>query len=205
MVIEAEPDFVLGSSGPKLQDPYRRHGDDEPAHHPADDLRRVTMRVPGVRGGRCMTPGVGHVDDEADHDRNDDEELAEEQLEREQRDAAVDVEDRREQHQLEHRRQDRQLELHVRRDAPVDVPAEVDRPHEGREVVIGEDDLRRLLVTSEPLPIATPTSACLSAAASFTASPVMATTSPASCMSRARRSLSSGATRPKRAARGAAP
>ena len=34
------------------------------------------------------------------------------------------------------------------------------------------------LVTSEPLPIATPTSACLSAAASLTASPVIATTSP---------------------------
>ena len=51
-------------------------------------------------------------------------------------------------------------------------------------------------VTSEPLPMATPMSACLSAAASFTASPVMATTSPASCMSRASRTLSSGATRP---------
>ena len=56
--------------------------------------------------------------------------------------------------------------------------------------------LAACLVTSEPLPIATPTSACLSAAASLTASPVIATTSPASCISRARRSLSSGATRP---------
>ena len=44
--------------------------------------------------------------------------------------------------------------------------------------------------------MATPMSACLSAAASFTASPVIATTSPASCMRRARRTLSSGATRP---------
>ena len=44
--------------------------------------------------------------------------------------------------------------------------------------------------------MATPMSACLSAAASLTASPVMATTSPDSCMSRASRSLSSGATRP---------
>ena len=38
------------------------------------------------------------------------------------------------------------------------------------------------LETSEPLPMATPMSACLSAAASLTASPVMATTSPASCI-----------------------
>ena len=53
------------------------------------------------------------------------------------------------------------------------------------------------LDTSEPLPMATPTSACFSAAASLTASPVIATTSPDSCMSRASRSLSSGATRPK--------
>ena len=52
------------------------------------------------------------------------------------------------------------------------------------------------LDTSEPLPMATPMSACLRAAASLTASPVIATTSPDSCMSRASRSLSSGATRP---------
>ena len=53
------------------------------------------------------------------------------------------------------------------------------------------------LVTSLPEPIATPMSACLSAAASLTASPVMATMRPCSCISRARRSLSSGVTRPK--------
>ena len=52
------------------------------------------------------------------------------------------------------------------------------------------------LVTSLPLPIATPMSACLSAAASLTASPVIATISPWCCMTRARRSLSSGETRP---------
>ena len=39
-------------------------------------------------------------------------------------------------------------------------------------------------------------SACLSAAASLTASPVIATISPCSCISRARRSLSCGVTRP---------
>ena len=44
--------------------------------------------------------------------------------------------------------------------------------------------------------MATPMSACFSAAASLTASPVIATTSPDCCMSLARRSLSSGATRP---------
>ena len=78
-------------------------------------------------------------------DGDDDEELAEQQLHREQRDAAVDVEDRGEQHQLQHRRQDRQLQLHVRRDAPVDVAAEVDGAHERGEVVVGEHDLAGLL------------------------------------------------------------
>ena len=53
------------------------------------------------------------------------------------------------------------------------------------------------LVTSLPLPIATPMSACLSAAASLTASPVIATISPCSCISRARRSLSSGRDAPE--------
>ena len=52
------------------------------------------------------------------------------------------------------------------------------------------------LETSLPLPMATPMSACFSAAASLTASPVMATMRPSCCMSRARRSLSSGDTRP---------
>src|SRR6266516_175895 len=56
--------------------------------------------------------------------------------------------------------------------------------------------LAACLDTSEPLPMATPTSACLRAAASLTASPVIATTWPSCCMSLARRSLSSGATRP---------
>ena len=62
--------------------------------------------------------------------------------------------------------------------------------------------LAACLVTSEPLPMATPMSACLSAAASLTASPVIATTSPDCCMSLARRSLSSGATRPNTCSRG---
>ena len=52
-------------------------------------------------------------------------------------------------------------------------------------------------MTSLPLPIATPISACFNAAASLTASPVIATISPCSCIERARRSLSSGETRPK--------
>src|SRR5271166_6520236 len=62
--------------------------------------------------------------------------------------------------------------------------------------------LAACLETSEPLPMATPMSACLSAAASLTASPVIATTSPDCCMSLARRSLSSGATRPNTCSRG---
>ena len=52
------------------------------------------------------------------------------------------------------------------------------------------------LETSDPLPIATPMSACLRAAASLTASPVIATMSPRPCMSWTRRSLSWGETRP---------
>ena len=76
---------------------------------------------------------------------DDDEELAEQQLHREQRHTTVDVEDRGEEHQLQHRRQHGQLQLHVRRDAPVDVAAEVDRAHERGEVVVGEHDLAGLL------------------------------------------------------------
>src|ERR1700735_4410282 len=53
--------------------------------------------------------------------------------------------------------------------------------------------LAACLVTSEPLPMATPMSACLSAAASLTASPVIATTSPDCCMGLAGGRLSSGA------------
>ena len=52
------------------------------------------------------------------------------------------------------------------------------------------------LATSVPArPIATPTSAALSAGASFTPSPVMATTSPCSCQASTMRILSSGETR----------
>ena len=65
--------------------------------------------------------------------------------------------------------------------------------------------LAACLDTSEPLPMATPTSACLSAAASLTASPVIATTWPSCCMSLARRSLSSGATRPNTCSWGSRP
>ena len=52
------------------------------------------------------------------------------------------------------------------------------------------------LVTSVPvMPIATPMSACLSAGASLTPSPVIATTSPSRCSASTMRSLSSGDTR----------
>src|SRR6185437_16528003 len=87
----------------------------------------------------------GDVDDEPDHHGDDDEELAEQQLEREQGDTAVDVEDGRVYHQLQHRRQDRQLQPDVGRDPPVDVAAQVDGTDQRREVVVGQHDLRRLL------------------------------------------------------------
>jgi hypothetical protein len=59
--------------------------------------------------------GVGHVDDEPDHDGDHNEEFAEEKLEREERDAFVDVEDRRIEHQLQDGGQDRELRPSLRR------------------------------------------------------------------------------------------
>ena len=53
------------------------------------------------------------------------------------------------------------------------------------------------------MPIATPMSACLSAGASFTPSPVIATTWPQACSACTRRSFCSGATRAKTAVRSA--
>ena len=52
------------------------------------------------------------------------------------------------------------------------------------------------LVTSLPEPMATPMSAFFNAAASLTASPVIATTAPPLCMTSTKRSLSCGVTRP---------
>ena len=52
------------------------------------------------------------------------------------------------------------------------------------------------LLTSVPvIPIATPISACFKAGASFTPSPVMATSSPCCCKALTMRNLCSGATR----------
>ena len=145
MVIETEPTVVVGSSGPHSSTASALDGDEEPADRPPDDLGRVDDAGAGPAGWEVHDAGVGHVGDEADDDGDHDEELAEQQLHREQGDAAVDVEDRGEQHQLQHRRQDRELQLDVGGDAPVDVSAEVDGAHEGGEVVVGEDDLGGLL------------------------------------------------------------
>ena len=145
IVIEIDAWSVLGVSGPHCNAASARPAMMKPLISQRITWGRVTILVPGLRGGRCITLGIGDVGDEPDDDGDDDEELAEQQLHREQRHAAVDVEDRREEHQLQHRRQHRQLQLHVRRDAPVDVAAEVDRAHERGEVVVGEHDLAGLL------------------------------------------------------------
>ena len=104
-----------------------------------DDLGAGLARRP------LHDPGVGDVDDEPDHHGDDHEELAEQQLEREQGDAAVDVEDGGVHHQLQHRGQDGQLQLDVGGDPPVDVAAQVDGLDQGGEVVVGEHDLGGLL------------------------------------------------------------
>ena len=145
MVMEADGCVVLGSSGPQASTARRARGDDEPGDDPADDLRRVDDLRAGLARRPLHDAGVGNVDDEPDHHGDDDEELREQQLEREERDTVVDVQDRREDHQLQHRRQDRQLQLDVGGDASVDVAAQVDGAHEGGEVVVGQHDLRRLL------------------------------------------------------------
>ncbi len=105
----------------------------------------VTILVPGLRGGPLHDAGVGDVDDEPDHHGDDDEELAEQQLQGEQGDAAVDVQDGGVDHQLEDRGQDGQLHLDVGGDPPVDVAAQVDCLDQGGEVVVGQDDLGGLL------------------------------------------------------------
>ena len=80
--------------GTPRQHRQRQAGDDEAADQPsARSAARVTILVPGLRGGRCMTPGSGtSTMNPIDHG-DDDEELGEQQLHREQGDAAVDVED----------------------------------------------------------------------------------------------------------------
>ena len=143
IVIEIDGWSVLGVSGPHCKHREREAGDDEAADQPADTWGRVDDPRAGLAWRPLHHAGIGNVGDEPDHDGDDDEELAEQQLHREQRHAAVDVEDRRQDHELQHRRQHRQLQLHVGRDAPVDVAAEVDGAHERGEVVVGEHDLRR--------------------------------------------------------------
>ena len=145
IVIETDGWSVLGASGPQCNTASARPAMTKPLMQPADHLGPGDD--PGARSAwwPLHHAGIGDVGDEPDDDGDDDEELAEQQLHREQRHTAVDVEDRRQNHELQHRRQHGQLQLHVGRDAPVDVAAEVDRAHERGEVVVGEHDLAGLL------------------------------------------------------------
>ena len=106
---------------------------------------RLTILVPGLRGGRCMTLGSGTSTMNPITTVTTTKNLQNSSCMGNSATPPFDVEDRGQQHQLEHRGQNRQLELHVGGDPAVDVAAEVDRPHKRREVVIGQDDLGRLL------------------------------------------------------------
>ena len=145
IVIETDGSVGARRVGSPVQDREREARDDEAADQPADHLGPGDDPRAGLARWPLHHARIGNVGDEPDDDGDDDEELAEQQLHREQRDAAVDVEDRRQDHELQHRGQHGQLELHVGRDAPVDVAAEVDRAHERGEVVVGEHDLGGLL------------------------------------------------------------
>ncbi len=79
--------------------------------------------------------------------------------------------------------------------------AKIDRPSSIAATIVAKSSSARTMSdasfeTSVPaMPIATPMSAVFSAGASFTPSPVIATTSPAPCRDRTIRSLCSGLTR----------
>ena len=59
--IVMEVDGVLGTrlAGTPRQHGERAERDEESADQPPHDLGLVTIRVPGRRGGRCITPGSG--------------------------------------------------------------------------------------------------------------------------------------------------
>ena len=81
-------------------------------------------------------------------------------------------------------------------DVLIDIPAFLDRRHDRGEIVVAQHEWRASLVTSVPvMPMAMPISAALIAGASFTPSPVIATTWPRRCSALTMRSLCSGETR----------
>ena len=80
--------------GTPLENAERKHGDGEAAEGPPDDLGLGDDPRARLARWTHHDAGIGNVDDEADDDRHDDEELAEQQLHREERNAAVEVEDR---------------------------------------------------------------------------------------------------------------
>jgi hypothetical protein len=120
-------------------------GDHEPGDEPADDLRDADDLGAWFTWRPVHDSRVGDVGDEADHHCDDDEELAEQQLQGEQGDAAVDVQDGGVDHQLQDRGQDGQLHPDVGGYPPVDVAAKLDGADQGGEVVVGQHDLGRLL------------------------------------------------------------
>ena len=69
IVIEIDGSVVLGSSGPHCRTASARPAMMKPLITQRTIWGRVTILVPGLRGGRCMTLGIGDVDDEPDRRR----------------------------------------------------------------------------------------------------------------------------------------
>ena len=89
--------------------------------------------------------GVAGIERDDDDARRGDEHEQVEHHQRRERDALVDVEDRRGDEQHDERQQLRHLVADVRDDLVVDPPADLDRVDERAEVVVGEDHPARLL------------------------------------------------------------
>ena len=145
IVMETEAWSVLGASGPHSSTASASPAMTNPLTSQRTTWGRVTILVPGVRGGRCITLGSGtsamnpmttvtttkNLQNSNCIGNSATPPLMSKIVARTMS-CSTDG-------------QDRQLQLHVRGDASVDVAAEIDGAHERREVVVGEHDLARLL------------------------------------------------------------
>ena len=138
----------------------------------------------GRRGGRRMTSAVRGLDRERQRRERVGHQIQPQQLQRQERQRRPAA--RRQQHQDLGDVAAEQVEDELA-DVVEDDAAFFDGGREGLEAVVGRTIAAACLATSVPrMPIATPMSACLSAGASLTPSPIMATISPRGLQRRGR-------------------
>ena len=123
----------------------RRCGEDEADEHEPDEER--TGKDPLVLGARRLLhePRARLAVAEADRLEDGDGEVDPQRLQRQERNAAEDVEDARSQERADEAEQARHLEADVAQEVVVQRATALDGLHDRREVVVGQDHHRGLL------------------------------------------------------------